>query len=186
MNEQLNKLFELCPYNTLSEFERENFHARAGGSHVRYIMEVVNRIRKIDSDLLNETRQFETKCLQEEKNKLEKFLLEQDLTELETKVSNWEMMEREHWAEHLGKVAAIELLTYGKPSVDTMTKMVKLPEELYVKATQICVALANKIKQATMQAEVEIGVEEQEEYANAGLPTEGNATPTTLVLKKIK
>jgi hypothetical protein len=67
-----------------------------------------------------------------------------------------------------------------------MTKMVKLPEELYVKATQICVALANKIKQATMQAEVEIGVEEQEEYANAGLPTESNTTPTTLVLKKIK
>ena len=186
MNEQLNKLFELCPYNTLSEFERENFQAKSGGSYVRYIIEVVNRIRKIDSDLLNETRQFETKCLQEEKNRLEKFLSNQDLTELETKVSNWEMLEREHWAEHLGKIAAIELLTYGKPSVDTMTKMVKLPEELYVKATQICVALANKIKQATMQAEVEIGVEEQEEYANTGLPTEGNATPTTLVLKKIK
>lgn len=186
MNEQLNKLFELCPYNTLSEFERENFQAKSGGSYVRYIIEVVNRVRKIDSDLLNETRQFETKCLQEEKKRLELFLLEQNQPELHAKVSNWEMMEREHWAEHLGKIAAIELLTYGKPSVDTMTKMVKLPEELYVKATQICVALANKIKQATMQAEVEIGVEEQEEDAGTGLPTESNATPTTLVLKKIK
>lgn len=186
MNEQLNKLFELCPYNTLSEFERENFQAKSGGSYVRYIIEVVNRVRKIDSDLLNETRQFETKCLQEEKTKLEQFLLDQDLDELQSKVSNWEMMEREHWAEQLGKIAAIELLTYGKPSVDTMTKMVKLPEELYVKATQICVSLANKIKQATMQAEVEIGVEEQEEYANTGLPTESNTTPSTLVLKKIK
>lgn len=186
MNEQLNKLFELCPYNTLSEFERENFQAKSGGSYVRYIIEVVNRVRKIDSDLLTETRQFETKCLQEEKNKLEQFLLDQDLSELQSKVSNWEMMERDHWAEQLGKIAAIELLTYGKPSVDTMTKMVKLPEDLYVKATQICVALANKIKQATMQAEVEIGVNEQEDDASTGLPSESSATPTTLILKKIK
>jgi hypothetical protein len=185
MNEQLTKLYDLCPYNLLSEFERENFHAQTGVSNVRYIIEVVNRIRKIDSDLLTETKQFETNCLREEKNKLENFLLTQDLTELEVKVANWEILEREHWAEYLGKVAAIELLTYGKASVDTMTKMVKLPEDLYIKATQICVTLANKIKEATMKAELEIGINE-EEYANSGLPTDSEATPTTLVLKKIK
>lgn len=186
MNEQLTKLFELCPYNTLSEFERENFHAQTGVSYVRYIIEVVNKIRKIDSDLLTVTGEFEKKCFQEEKHKLEKFLLNQDLTELETKVSNWEMLEREYWAEHLGKLAAIELLTYGKTSLDTMTKMVKLPEELYVKSTQICVTLANKIKQATIEAEQEIGISELEENPNAGLPSETNSVPTTIVLKKIK
>lgn len=188
MNEQLNKLFELCPYNSQSEFERENFYAQSGVSNARYIIEVVNRIRKIDSDLLTETRQFETNCLREEKNKLEKFLLGQDLAELEAKVSNWEMIEREHWAEYLGKIAAIELLTYGKASVDTMTKMVKLPEDLYIKSTQICVTLANKIKEATVNAEQDIGVGlDEEEYANSGLPSASNETaPTTLVLKKIK
>lgn len=188
MNEQLNKLFELCPYNSLSEFERENFYAQTGVSNVRYIIEVINRIRKIDSDLLTETRPFETNCLREEKTKLEKFLLTQDVIELETKIANWEMLEREHWAEYLGKIAAIELLTYGKASVDTMTKMVKLPEDLYIKSTQICVTLANKIKEATINAEQEIGVgmEMDEEYANSGLPTANETTPTTLVLKKIK
>jgi hypothetical protein len=67
-----------------------------------------------------------------------------------------------------------------------MTKMVKLPEDLYVKSTQICVTLANKIKQATIEAEQEIGIGELEEYANAGLPSETNSVPTTIVLKKIK
>jgi hypothetical protein len=186
MNEQLTKLFELCPHNLLSEFERENFHNQSGTSYVRYIIEVVNRIRKINSDLKNETRDFETKCLLEEKAGLEKFLLEQNLTEVEVKVSNWEMLERDYWAEHLGKIAAIELLTYGKPAVDTMTKMAKLPEELYIKATQICVRLANTIKEATVKAEQEIGVGEQEDYADAGLPTDNKEPATTLVLKKIK
>jgi hypothetical protein len=187
MNEQLKKLNEICPYNLLSEFERESFQAQSGVSNVRYIIEVVNRIRKIDSDLLTETRHFETMCLQEEKTKLENFLLTQDIEELEAKVANWEMLERQHWAEYLGKIAAIELLTYGKASVDTMTKMVKLPEDLYIKSTQICVTLANKIKEATVRAEQEIGIgDEEEEYANSGLPTTNETTPTTLVLKKIK
>lgn len=186
MNEQLTKLFELCPYNVRSEFERENFYDQNGVSYVRYIIETVNKIRKIDSDLITETREFETKCLQEEKASLEKFLLNQNLTAVETKLSNWEMLERDYWVESLGKIAAIEILTYGKPSVDTMTKMVKLPEELYIKATQVCVTLANKIKQATIQAELEIGINEQEDYPDAGLPTETSEQPTTLILKKIK
>jgi hypothetical protein len=186
MNEQLTKLFELCPYNARSEFERENFHDQNGVAYVRYIIEIINRIRKIDSDLVTESREFETKSLLEEKARLEKFLLEQNLTALETKMSNWEMLERDYWVEYLGKIAAIELLTYGKPSVDTMTKMVKLPEELYIKSTQVCVTLANKIKQATMQAEQEIGIGEQEEYPDTGLPTDSKEPATTLVLKKIK
>ena len=39
-----------------------------------------------------------------------------------------------------------------------MSLMVKLPEANYVKATQICVKLANTIKQATESAEKEVGV----------------------------
>jgi len=189
MTYKLTKLFELCPHNTQSAFERENFHSQSGVSTARYIIELVNKIRKIDSDLLIETRQYEKKCLEEEKQTLEEILLTQDLNELESKVSNWEMMEREYWTEYLGKIAAIELLTYGKPSVDTMTKMAKLPEELYIRSTQICVKLANTIKEATMKAEEEIGINQaqQEEYPNAGLPEDSTGSvPSTLTLKKIK
>jgi len=189
MTYKLTKLFELCPYNVQSSFERENFHPQSGFSNARYVIELVNRIRKINSDLLNETRQYETICLEEEKRTLEEILLAQDLAELESKVANWEMLEREYWTEHLGKIAAIELLTYGKLSVDTMTKMAKLPEELYIRATQICVKLANTIKEATLKAEEEIGINQgqEEAYANSGLPEDSaNSVPTTLTLKKIK
>jgi len=187
MTNQLTKLFELCPYNTQSAFERENFHAQSGVSHARYIIEVVNKIRKIDSDLLTETRQFETNCLKEQKQTLEQILLSHDANELQSTVSNWEILERDYWAEHLGKIAAIELLTYGKPAVDTMTKMAKLPEDLYIKSTQICVKLANAIKEATVQAEEEIGIGQEEDYPDAGLPSNDSGdTPSTLILKKIK
>jgi hypothetical protein len=186
MTKQLTKLFELCPYNAQSVFEMENFYAQSGVSHARYIIEVVNKIRKIESDLLTETRQFETKCLEEEKQTLEKILLDQDISELESKISNWEMMERDHWADHLGKIAAIEILTYGKPAVATLTKMAKLPEDLYIKSTQICVRLANAIKEATVRAEQEIGIGEEEDYADAGLPSDDSSVPSTLILKKVK
>jgi hypothetical protein len=186
MTNKLTKLFKSCPYNTQSVFERENFDNQSGVSSARYIIETVNKIRKIDSDLLTETRQFETNCLKEEKETLEKFLLDQDLTELESKISNWEMLERDYWAEHLGKIAAIEILTYGKPAAATLTKMAKLPEDLYIKSTQICVRLANAIKEATVRAEQEIGIGEEEDYADAGLPSDDSDTPSTLVLKKVK
>jgi len=187
MTNQLTKLFELCPYNTQSVFERENFDHHSGVSSARYIIETVNRIRKINSDLLTETRQFETNCLKEEKETLETFLLNQDSSELESKISNWEILERDYWAEHLGKIAAIELLTYGKPAVDTMTKMAKLPEDLYIKSTQICVKLANTIKEATVKAEEQIGISLEDDYsADAGLPSDSDEATTTLVLKKVK
>jgi len=187
MTNKLTKLFKSCPYNTQSVFERENFDNQSGVSSARYIIETVNKIRKIDSDLLTETRQFETNCLKEEKETLEKFLLDQDLTELESKISNWEMLERDYWAEHLGKIAAIEILTYGKPAAATLTKMAKLPEDLYIKSTQICVRLANAIKEATITAEEQIGINQEDDYsADAGLPSDSDEAPTTLVLKKIK
>ena len=42
-----------------------------------------------------------------------------------------------------------------------MSKMVKLPEDMYIKVTQICVRLANTIKETTVRAEEEIGVIQQ-------------------------
>jgi hypothetical protein len=65
--------------------------------------------------------------------------------------------------------------------------MAKLPEDLYIKSTQICVKLANAIKEATVQAEEEIGIGQEEDYPDAGLPSNDSGdTPSTLILKKIK
>jgi hypothetical protein len=182
-DEVLEQLFALCPFNLTSEFERENFDGQTGVARARYVVSVINRIRKIDSDLELEQRTFEKNCLIEERDYLVNFIKNEPISEISSILSNWQITEEEYWIDYLGKLSAIELLTMGKPSVETMTKMVKLPESAYIKATQICVKLANAIKEATVMAEQEIGVEEN-------IPANDTDTtptqPKRLKLKKVK
>jgi hypothetical protein len=154
----LQKLFEVCPYPTLSQFERDNFQSDQGPAYPRHIIDLVNKVRKIDSDLTTTTSPFEVACLNAEKEKLVEFLNSRDINELISAVENWEISERDFWPNYLGKKSAIEILALGKTTVETMTMMAKLPEDLYIKATQICVRLANTIASVTQQAEEEIGV----------------------------
>ena len=175
-------LFDSCPYYIQSDFEAENFNTQTGSAYSRFIIETINKIRKINSDLETEIRTFEKNCLEEEKSKLLEIIEQQDPATLTNVVNNWQEAEQDYWVNFLGKQAAIELLTFGKPSYDTMSKMVKLPEHLYIKSTQICVKLANAIKTATTSAEEAIGV------VNTAGPTDINksAEPKKVLLKKIK
>lgn len=175
---KLQKLFDICPYFTDSNFQNKNFKANSLAAYPRFVIDTVNRIRKIDSDLETEKRTFERSVLLEEKQSLETFLNNEDLTKLEVSVATWEEQEEEYWVDLLGKTAAVEIMTTGKPSLDTMTKMVNLPEEAYIKATQLCVQVANAIKEATVKAEEEIGV--------FGSEKSGDAAPKKLMLKKVK
>lgn len=178
------ELFELCPLHVLSDFEQENFNNLSGSSYSRSIIEIINRIRKIDSDVEIQIGTFEKQCLQQEKTNLLEILNQQDLAALTDAVKNWQGDEQDYWVNFLGKQAAIELLTFGRPTVETMNKMVKLPEDLYIKSTQICVRLANAIKEATAAAEVEIGVSNP--VAAVPTPAANNEQPKKLLLKKIK
>lgn len=182
--DKFEELFESCPYHVLSEFETENFNSQLGSAYSRSIIDTINRVRKINSDLENETRTFEKKCLDEEKSKLLQILDQQDITKLTDAVTDWQSTEQDYWVNFLGKQAAIELLTFGRPTVDTMSKMVKLPEELYIKATQICVRLANAIKSATTSAEEAIGIVNTAPITTTTAPAE--TAPKKLLLKKIK
>ncbi len=175
-------LFDSCPHYIQSEFEAENFNTQTGSAYSRFIIETINKIRKINSDLETEIRTFEQNCLEEEKSKLLEIIEQQDPATLTNAVNNWQEAEQDYWVNFLGKQAAIELLTFGKPSYDTMSKMVKLPEHLYIKSTQICVKLANAIKTATTSAEEAIGV------VNTSASTDPNkpAELKKVLLKKIK
>lgn len=184
--DKFEELFESCPYHVLSEFETENFNSQLGSAYSRSIIDTINRVRKINSDLENETRIFEKKCLDEEKSKLLQILDQQDTAKLTNAVTDWQSTEQDYWVNFLGKQAAIELLTFGRPTVDTMSKMVKLPEELYIKATQICVKLANAIKSATASAEEAIGIVNTPSTPNSNSAPAEQTTPKKLLLKKIK
>lgn len=180
-NNKYTTLFNSCPYFVLSKFEQENFIDQSGSSYSRSVIELINRIRKIDSDLEVETKAFEKQVLNEEKDKIIEFLDSQDYEVLTSAVNQWEEEEKDYWVNLLGKQAAIELLAFGKPSVETMTKMVKLPEDLYIKATQICVRLANAIKVTTAEAEQEIGFADEDESS-----PNVESGPKKLLLKKVK
>ena len=185
--DKFEELFESCPYHVLSEFETENFNSQLGSAYSRFIIDTINRVRKIDSNLETETRTFEKKCLNEEKSKLLKILEQQDTSKLTNAVTDWQSTEQDYWVNFLGKQAAIELLTFGRPTVETMSKMVKLPEELYIKATQICVKLANAIKSATTSAEEAIGVVNTHNITPVNNTASAESTtPKKLLLKKIK
>lgn len=176
-------LFTVCPFTTLSKFEQENFNSTTGVGYARYVISVINKIRKIESDLETETRTFERNCLSYDLHKLYAYLESQDPQTLRNAVDSWESVEREYWVNTLGKQAAIELITEGKTSTETMSKMVRLPEDMYIKVTQICVRLANTIKQTTVRAEEEIGVVQPKPQEDR--PTVEAPGPKKINLKKI-
>lgn len=158
INEKIKYIMEICPYNLESKFVLENFISETGSGYSRHMIETINRLRKIDSILNKEQDDFERKKLIEEKVYLEEYIESQNKENLEQALVNWQEYELDYWTNYLGKSAAIELLTYGKPTIGTMNKLVRLPEDSYIKATQICVRLANAIKQATIDAESAIGI----------------------------
>lgn len=176
----IQSIIAACPYPSLSSFESENFESKSGVSYARFIIEKINRLRKVTSDLELETRTYEKNCLLYEKSSLETLLVNEDANDVASAIENWQHVEKDYWINLLGKQAAIEIIANGKPDLDTMTKMVKLPEEAYVKATQICVKLANAIASATEAAEAEIGfiAEPTEKKVASG--------PRQLKLKKVK
>jgi len=185
-NGKYKELLDSCPFYVSSDFEQENFNNFTGSSYSRSVIETINKIRKIDSDLETETRTFEKRCLEEEKSKLLGILDAQDIDTLTDSVNNWQQSEEDYWVNLLGKQAAIELLTFGRPTIETMSKMVKLPEDLYIKSTQICVRLANAIKTATASAELEIGISAPEPDTSAQSAQNNTAPTKKLLLKKIK
>ena len=177
-------LFAKCPYPVQSKFELDTFAAQTGIGYARYAISVVNKIRKLQSDLKTTVSEFELECIHAEISQMTAWLDIQDPAVLNSAIENWEHVEKDYWVNLLGKQAAIELLTVGRTSIETMNKMVRLPEDGYVKATQICVRLANTIKTTTQAAEAKVGITHQEESEQS--PTEANTYTKKLNLKKFK
>jgi hypothetical protein len=168
------KLFEVTPYLVPSQFELENFSSSSNSvSFPRRTIEVVNRIRELNS--LVTTTEYEQKSKEANILALTTWLDNYDVEKLAKEVSSWEEKEMNYWIDTLGKTAAIEIIANGAISKATVEKMTMLPEEGYVKATQLCVKLANAIKSATVKAEEAIGIKHE---PLAPVPAEQGKVPT--------
>jgi hypothetical protein len=151
------KLFDTAPYVVPSTFELNTFHATSSSAgFARRVIDVVNQIRELEA--IKPANDYDKQSTAATVDKLKTWLEGFDADTLVNVVNNWEDKESSYWVDTLGKQAAIELIANGKISKEIMEKMAMLPELDYIKATQLCVRLANAIKAATVSAEESIGV----------------------------
>lgn len=69
-----------------------------------------------------------------------------------------ESQEAAFWPEHLGRLAAVDLITSGRASKPVMDKAVLLSEDQYRKFAEVCSSIVKVINDVTMQAEREAGI----------------------------
>lgn len=156
-------LNKITPYTTQTQYESKTFTPSTGYDFPRYAIEAVNKIRNLDVLLKAEKNTVAKAVLTEQKTALMAELNQYDHDKLELSIKNVEQFEENYWIQTLGKRAALELLCAGKVGVDTMEKMIKLPEDAYIKATQVCVKLANSVRDLTSEAEQSIGINTNEQ-----------------------
>jgi hypothetical protein len=171
------KLFDTAPYVVPSTFELNTFYATSSSAgFARRVIEVVNQVRELEAT--KPANDYEKQAIAAKSDKLKAWLENFDPDSLVTAVNNWEDKESNYWVDSLGKQAAIELVADNKISKEVMEKMAMLPELDYIKATQLCVRLANAIKAATVSAEESIGVFSGPQPAKAPEPVAEPVKPS--------
>lgn len=78
--------------------------------------------------------------------------------ELADLLDSVESQEAAFWPEHLGRMAAIDLIAHGRASKEVMDKAVLLPEDQYRKFAEVCSSIVKVINDVTQQAEREAGI----------------------------
>jgi hypothetical protein len=73
-------------------------------------------------------------------------------------ISEYSDQESEYWSNYLGRQAALELMTIGRTTKDTMDKMTCLPVDAFEDAARICIRYAALIKNTTAEVEETLGV----------------------------
>lgn len=73
-----------------------------------------------------------------------------------TLLSRYEQEEPTYWTNHLGRRAAIELLTTGRSSDETLDMMSLMPQEDFEQTVRICTRYARLIQDITTVAESSI------------------------------
>lgn len=86
-------------------------------------------------------------------------------SDIEEALARYEEEEPEYWSNHLGRKAAIEILTVGRTRYETMDMMASLPVHAFEEAVRICARYARLITDTTEAAEQTV------KSVQSGLPT---------------
>jgi hypothetical protein len=88
---------------------------------------------------------------------LDRWLDQHSPEELAQMLEKLEDQEEDYWPEHLGRMAAVDLLSRGKVSKDVMSRAVLLSEEGYRKFTEVCGNITYVIQTITQEVEAQQG-----------------------------
>jgi hypothetical protein len=88
---------------------------------------------------------------------LDRWLDQHSPEELAQMLSTLEEQEESYWPEHLGRRAAVDLLSRGKVSREVMSLAVLLSEEGYRKFTEVCGNITYVINTITREVEAQQG-----------------------------
>jgi hypothetical protein len=150
-------------------YELENFFIDSFSSRPRQLVAVLERLEELycqqlelanaislSEDEISPIRlQRQLQKITNEYNRLQDWYNNQNIDEGELQyfIDTYEGDDLNYWVTHLGRLAAIEIITYGKVKFETMDKMSLLPASDFEEAVRICNRYANLIRSTTAAVE---------------------------------
>lgn len=174
--EEISKMLDELPLGN-TEYEFENFHLESVPTTSRQLVSIMLEIEELYSEKLRLENELHGKNSRQSTKNWETIRIHRSLKIVEQKLAQrydwyqrleptmrksalaeYERQEHDYWANYLGRQAALEILTIGRTSKDTMEKMASLPVESFEDAVSICVRFANLVKDTTAVVESSTGV----------------------------
>jgi hypothetical protein len=127
-----------------------------------FIVGIHHSIPHLIADLLNKREVAEQElstALPNRRSDIEYFikLIDKKLSILSCDVTDeLEQNDRTYWVNELGRVAAIEINTYGRIKPDTLEKMLCLDDDSFVEVQSIAVRLTQKMQHLEYAAQQEL------------------------------
>lgn len=143
-----------------TQYEFENFHVESYPTQARQLIAVMKEIERLRLELFQHS-DSQHRSYTELKTELNQALEWYNAIPADTRrviLDNFENQEGQYWAKYLGREAAIEMITIGRTSKETMDKMASLPVSDFEEAVKICVRYASLIKDTTSSVETSLGI----------------------------
>lgn len=121
----------------------------------RAVLAVLARLREIDSLRANTVEQTILSDLEAEADQLNNWIDQYSQEEIEKLLATVEENEEGYWAQRLGREAAVDLLSQGRVSKETMSRAVLLSEDAYRVFAETCGSIAHVVNSISQEVERE-------------------------------
>jgi hypothetical protein len=168
-----------------SNFEFENFYLESSLTPARQVVTALQDFENLTAKQLELEAKLSTekvfsapspwekmllsrqlKIVEKQLEKIAKWLNSIDTNTLDSLSAAYEIEEDLYWTNYLGRQSAIEIMTIGRVSKETMHQMALLPVDTFKECVNICIRYANLIKDTTGEVEASMGIRVDEVPGN--------------------